>query len=97
MYAACLLSELGLASALSSRKLPCCRGWAWITGPASGTIVGWLVPMVRSRVRARARAEWCYRLLSCPGSAAAEVAAVSVAAAATAAAGRAAVVQQQQH
>ena len=92
MYAACLLSELGLASALSSRKLPCCRGWAWLTGPASGTIVGWLVPMVRSRVRARARAEWRYRLLSCQGSVAAEVAA-----AATAAAGRAAVVQQQQH
>ena len=37
----------------------------------SRTAVGWLVPMVRPPVRAQARAERCYRLFSCPGSAAA--------------------------
>ena len=50
-------------------------GWAWSC--LEGTVVGWLVPMVRLWVRARVRAEWCYRLLSCPGSAASGAATVA--------------------
>ena len=43
------------------------------------TVVGWLGPMVWLLVQARARPDWKYRLLSCPGSAAA-VAVAAVAA-----------------
>ena len=60
-----------LASALSSRMLPCCPGRAWLNRSyLAGTVVGWLVPIVRLKVRARARVELRYRLLSCPTSAA---------------------------
>ena len=59
-------------SALSSMMLPRCPGWAWLNRSCQArTVGGWLEPMVRSQVRAQARAERCYRLLSCPGSAAA--------------------------
>ena len=50
--------------------------------PIEGRVVGWLVPMVQSRVRAQARAKWHYRLLSCPGSAAGTAAGTAAAAAA---------------
>ena len=69
--------NFGLASALCSRMLPRCPGWAWLNRSClAGTVVGLLVPMVRLRVRAQARAKRRYRLLSClsPSSAvAAEV------------------------
>ena len=61
-----------LASALCSRMLPRCPGWAWLNRSClASTVVGGLVPMVWSRVRARERAERRHRLLSCPDSAAA--------------------------
>ena len=48
-----------------------CPGQAWFNRSCqSGTVVGWLVPMVQSWVRAWVRAERCYRLLSYSGSAA---------------------------
>ena len=47
-----------------------CPDWAWLNRSClAGTVVGGLVPLVESRVRARARAERCYRLSSSPGSA----------------------------
>ena len=62
----------GLASALCLRMLPRCPGQAWLNRSClAGTVVGWLVPMVQLQVLARVRAEWRYRLLSCPESAAA--------------------------
>ena len=60
-----------LTSAESSRMLPHCPAWAWLNRSyLAGTVVGWLVPVVQSRVQAGARAERLYRLLSCPTSAA---------------------------
>ena len=44
-----------------------CLDWACL----AGTVVCWLVPIVRWQVRARVKAKQRYRLLSCPGSAAA--------------------------
>ena len=56
-------TNCGLASALCSRMLPCCPGRTWLNRSClEGTVVGWLMPMVQSRVRARARVERCYRL-----------------------------------
>ena len=72
MYAVDTRPNCGLASALCLRMLPRCPGWAWlIKSCLARTVVGWLVPMVWSWVRAGARAERHYRLLSCPDSAAA--------------------------
>ena len=76
MYAAAVdpRSNCGLASALCSRMLTRCPGWAWLNRFCEiETVVGWLVSMVLLLVRAQARAERCYRLLSCPVSAAAAV------------------------
>ena len=59
----------GLASALSSRMLPHCPGWAWFNRSClARTVAGWLVPMVWSRVRARARAEQVPLISSCSNS-----------------------------
>ena len=63
----------GLASALCTRMLPRCLGWAWWNKSClAGTVVGWLVPMVRAWFKAQARAEGHYRLLSYAGPAAVE-------------------------
>ena len=52
--------------------LPCCPGQTWLNRSClARTVVGWVVPMVRSGARAWARAEQRYTLLSCLGSAAA--------------------------
>ena len=50
---------------------------AWLNRSClAGTVVGWLVPIVRYWVQARVRADWRYRQLSCPESAAAVAGAV---------------------
>ena len=60
---AATLSWPGLVKQVLPGRDSCCR----------------LVPMVRSRFRALVQAEQCYRLLSCPGSAAAAVAVAAAA------------------
>ena len=59
--------------------LPNCRiapALPYSQGCPAGTVVGWLVPMVESRIQPWVRAERSYRLLFCPGSPVAVAAAV---------------------
>ena len=60
--------------------LPRCPGWAWLNRPClAGIVVGWLVPMVRARVRVPARADGATDY--CPAQKPAAAAAARVAAA----------------
>ena len=66
--------RFGIHTMLKDAATLTCPDWAWLSRSClAGTVVSWLVPvrMVQWRVRARMRAERRYRLLSCPGSAAA--------------------------
>ena len=68
-------SELQISIHTMLKDAARCPGRACLNRSClEGTVVSQLVPMVQSGVKARAKAELCYRLLSCPGSAAASAA-----------------------